>query len=109
MRSPSIVASLYSVCQQGRRCLWGFGLALAMSFDDGQHIAADDGRVSVVCSMVGFFGNKFVVELCPRDSTGQSISGLIQEGHIQIPQIPHSSREFVTTKNIDDRSGMSNT
>ena len=59
-----------------------------MSLDDGQHFAADNGRISVVCGMVDVVGNEFIVELCPRDSTGQSICGLIQEGQIQVFHIP---------------------
>lgn len=80
-----------------------------MSFDDGQHIASDYGRVSVICSMVGFLGNEFVVELCQSDSTGQCIGGLIQKRHIHDLQTPQSSRDFIAAKNIYDRSGMSNT
>jgi len=109
MRSPSVVVSLCSVFQQGRWSLLGLELALAMSCNDRQHIAADDSRGCVMYSMMDFLGNKSVVELCPRDSMGQSIGGLIQEGHIQVLQTPHSSREFVAAKNIDGRSGMCNT
>ena len=66
----------------------GLKLALAMNRDDGQHIAADNGRVGVVCGMVEFVGNEFIVGLCPRDSTVQSICGLIQKGQIKVLQIP---------------------
>ena len=80
-----------------------------MSFDDGEHITADNGRISVMCGTMEFPGNEFVVELRSCDSTGQGIGGLIQERHIQDLQIPHGSRYFVVAKNIYDRSGMPNT
>ena len=50
-----------------------------MSFNNGQHIAANDGSISVMYSMMVFLGDEFIVELCACDSTRHSIVGLIQE------------------------------
>ena len=80
-----------------------------MSFNNGQHIAANDGSISVKYSTMDLLGDEFVVELRARDRTGQSVGGLIQERHIQVLQIPHSSREVVASINVYNRSGMSNT
>lgn len=80
-----------------------------MGFNNGQHIPANNGSISVPRSMVGFFGDEFVVKLCVRDSTRQSIGSLIQERHAQGLQVPHRSREVVATENIYDGSGISNT
>ncbi len=80
-----------------------------MSFNDGQHIAANDDSIGVTCGMMGLLGNEFIVELCACDSAGQSIRGLIQERHIQGLQGPHSSREVIAAENIYDRSSVPNT